>query len=52
MTISLSIDKNEGLVAGTIMSIQEKRVLKELLMQLSNLAIKQESLNYFYFLKC
>ena len=25
-------DKNEGLVAGTIMSIQEKKVLKELLM--------------------
>ena len=26
-------DKNEGLVAGTIMSIQEKKSLKELLMQ-------------------
>ena len=48
----LNTDKNESLVAGTIMSIQEKKVLKGHHMQLSNLAIKQESLNYFYFPKC
>ena len=45
----LNIDVNEGLVAGTIMSIQEKKIAKGLYMQLLNLAIKQESLSCFYF---
>ena len=44
-------DKNEGLVAGTIMSLQEKKVQKALHMQLLNLVIKQENSNYFYFQK-
>ena len=39
---------NEGLVAGTIMSIQEKKVLKAHLMQLSNSVIKKVSSSYFY----
>ena len=40
---------NEGLVAGTIMAIQEKKVLKEHLMQLLNLVTKKENLSYFFF---
>ena len=44
-------DENEGLVAGTIMSIQEKKAQKEHHMQLLNLVIKKENLNYFYLLK-
>ena len=42
---------NEGTVAGTIMSIQEKKVQKVLLMLLLSLVIKSVNLNYFYFQK-
>ena len=42
---------NEGFVAGTIMSIQEKKVQKVLLMLLLSLVIKSVNLNYFYFQK-
>ena len=42
-------DKNEGLVAGTIMSLQEKKVQKALHMQSLNLVIKTENSNYFFF---
>ena len=42
--------ENEGLVAGTIMAIQEK-AQKVHLMQLLNLVIKKRNLNYFYFQK-
>ena len=48
----LNNNNNEGLVAGTIMSLQEKKVQKEHLMRLLNLVIKQGSLNYFYFQRC
>ena len=42
---------NEGLVAGTIMSIQEKKAQKVLLMQLLNLVINRQNLNFFYLQK-
>ena len=41
----------EALIAGTIMSIQEKKVLKERLMQLLNLVINKENSSCSYFLK-
>ena len=44
-------NEGEGLVAGTIMSMQEKKVLKEHHTRLLNLVIKKENLNYFCFLK-
>ena len=44
-------DKNEGLVAGTIMSLQEKKVQKALHMQLLSLVIKKENSNCFCFQK-
>ena len=44
-------EKNESLVAGTIMSIQEKKALKELLMLLLSLVINKQNLKSFYFQK-
>ena len=40
-------EEKEGLVAGTIMSIQEKKAQKVLHMRLSNSVIKSLSLNYY-----
>ena len=49
---SFSVNNNsEALVAGTIMSIQEKKALKEHLLQLLNSVIMKVILNYFCFLK-
>ena len=42
---------NEALVAGTIMSIQEKKALKAHHLLLLNSVIIKENLSYFYFLK-
>ena len=44
-------NENEALVAGTIMSIQEKKAPKGLLLLLSNLVTTKVNLSYSYSLK-